>query len=66
LEDVPLVGDSLKDMEAALAVGARPILVLTGKGRQTAASFDADMAQRVAVVDDLAHAVRSILAGDRT
>jgi len=35
LSGVPVVGDSLRDLEAALAVGARPILVLTGKGRKT-------------------------------
>jgi D-glycero-D-manno-heptose 1,7-bisphosphate phosphatase len=37
LERVPAVGDKLSDMEAAAAVGARPILVLTGKGEQTRA-----------------------------
>ena len=35
LEDVPVVGDSLRDLQAAAAAGARPVLVLTGKGRQT-------------------------------
>jgi D-glycero-D-manno-heptose 1,7-bisphosphate phosphatase len=35
LEDVPAVGDSLRDLEAAAAVRARPILVLTGKGAKT-------------------------------
>jgi D-glycero-D-manno-heptose 1,7-bisphosphate phosphatase len=35
LAGVPSVGDSLRDMQAAAAVGARPILVLTGKGRKT-------------------------------
>ena len=35
LEGVPAVGDSLRDLEAAAAVKARPILVLTGKGRKT-------------------------------
>lgn len=35
LEGVPAVGDSLRDLQAAAAVGARPILVLTGKGRKT-------------------------------
>ncbi len=35
LAGVPLAGDSLRDMEAAAAVGARPMLVLTGKGRKT-------------------------------
>ena len=29
------VGDSLRDIQSAQAAGAKPILVLTGKGRQT-------------------------------
>jgi D-glycero-D-manno-heptose 1,7-bisphosphate phosphatase len=35
LADVPVIGDSLRDLQAASAAGARPILVLTGKGEQT-------------------------------
>jgi len=35
LDGVPMVGDSLRDLQAAAAAGARPVLVLTGKGRQT-------------------------------
>ena len=35
LEGVPMIGDSLRDVEAAAAVGAQPYLVLTGKGRKT-------------------------------
>jgi D-glycero-D-manno-heptose 1,7-bisphosphate phosphatase len=35
LEGVPVIGDSARDIEAALAVGARPILVLTGNGGKT-------------------------------
>jgi D-glycero-D-manno-heptose 1,7-bisphosphate phosphatase len=35
LKDTYYVGDSRKDLEAALAAGARPVLVLTGKGRKT-------------------------------
>jgi D-glycero-D-manno-heptose 1,7-bisphosphate phosphatase len=35
LNGVPMVGDSLRDLQAAAAVGARPCLVLTGKGRKT-------------------------------
>jgi len=35
LEGVPAIGDSLRDLQAARAAGARPILVLTGKGEQT-------------------------------
>jgi D-glycero-D-manno-heptose 1,7-bisphosphate phosphatase len=35
LADVPAIGDSLRDLQAASAAGARPVLVLTGKGKQT-------------------------------
>lgn len=35
LEGAPAIGDSLRDLQAASAAGARPILVLTGKGEQT-------------------------------
>jgi D-glycero-D-manno-heptose 1,7-bisphosphate phosphatase len=38
LVDVPVVGDSESDLTAAVAAGARPILVLTGKGRRTRAN----------------------------
>jgi D-glycero-D-manno-heptose 1,7-bisphosphate phosphatase len=35
LAGVPMVGDALRDLQAAAAAGARPVLVLTGKGRAT-------------------------------
>ncbi len=35
LSGVPAVGDSLRDLQAAAALGAQPMLVLTGKGRKT-------------------------------
>ncbi|MDD2701474.1 MAG: D-glycero-beta-D-manno-heptose 1,7-bisphosphate 7-phosphatase [Sideroxydans sp.] len=35
LADVPAVGDSLRDLEAAARLGATPYLVLTGKGNKT-------------------------------
>ena len=35
LEDTYMVGDAQRDLEAAAAAGARPVLVLTGKGRKT-------------------------------
>ena len=38
LAGVPMVGDSLRDVEAAAAVGAKPYLVLTGKGKATRAA----------------------------
>ena len=37
LGDTYMVGDSLKDVQAAVAAGARPVLVLTGKGAKTQA-----------------------------
>jgi D-glycero-D-manno-heptose 1,7-bisphosphate phosphatase len=30
-----MVGDALRDLEAAAAAGAKPVLVLTGKGKKT-------------------------------
>lgn len=35
LNDVTVIGDSLRDLQAAEAVGANPILVKTGKGLKT-------------------------------
>lgn len=36
LTGVPVIGDSLRDLQTAAAVGAQPMLVLTGKGGKTA------------------------------
>lgn len=38
LEGVPFVGDTRRDMEAARAAGATPVLVRTGKGTRTVAT----------------------------
>ncbi|MCF8191541.1 MAG: D-glycero-beta-D-manno-heptose 1,7-bisphosphate 7-phosphatase [Burkholderiales bacterium] len=35
LAGVPAVGDSIRDLQAASAAGALPVLVRTGKGRET-------------------------------
>lgn len=35
LTGVPTVGDSLRDLQAGVAVGCKPYLVLTGKGKKT-------------------------------
>ncbi|HJV92219.1 MAG TPA: D-glycero-beta-D-manno-heptose 1,7-bisphosphate 7-phosphatase, partial [Azonexus sp.] len=37
LTDVPAIGDSLRDLQAGVAAGCKPILVLTGKGEKTRA-----------------------------
>ena len=36
LTGVPVIGDSMRDLQVAVAVGAQPMLVLTGKGSITA------------------------------
>ena len=59
LKGVPCVGDSLKDMQAADAVGAQPILVLTGKGRKT--REEGGLPKRTLVFEDLAEASRHIV-----
>jgi len=61
LEGVPLVGDSLKDIEAARQMGCRPFLVRTGKGLQTLASCDQRELEGVKVVDSLKVAAEVIL-----
>ena len=60
LRGVPAVGDSLRDLQAALAVGARPILVKTGKGVRTLEG--GQMPEGTPVYEDLADAVQAILA----
>jgi len=52
LERVPAVGDGLRDLQAAAAVGAQPILVLTGKGAKTRAA--GGLPHGTAVYPDLA------------
>lgn len=52
LGDVFMVGDSRRDVEAAAAAGAKPVLVLTGKGRQT--SEEGGLPSGTAVFADLA------------
>lgn len=59
LINVPAVGDSLRDLQAAAAVGAAPVLVLTGKGEKTLASGGIPAGTRV--VADLMCAVNEVL-----
>ena len=59
LTGVPCIGDSLRDLQAAAAVGAQPILVLTGKGTKT--RRDGGLPAGTTVRADLAAAVKSII-----
>jgi D-glycero-D-manno-heptose 1,7-bisphosphate phosphatase len=60
LDGVPMIGDSLRDLEAAAAAGAKPYLVLTGKGRKTRA--DGGLPPGTEIFADLA-AAAARLAG---
>jgi D-glycero-D-manno-heptose 1,7-bisphosphate phosphatase len=60
LKGVPVVGDSLKDMQAADAVGAQPLLVLTGKGART--REEGGLPRKTQVFEDLAAAARHIIS----
>jgi len=51
LQGIWFVGDSSGDLQAALAVGAQPVLVKTGKGERTLAKGVAD---NTLIFDDLA------------
>jgi D-glycero-D-manno-heptose 1,7-bisphosphate phosphatase len=59
LHGVPVIGDSLRDLQAAVAVQARPILVRSGKGERTLAA--GGIPQAPPVFDDLAAAVDALL-----
>ena len=64
LTGAPVVGDSLRDLQAAQAVEATPILVRTGKGLRTLAKQDALAAiglSHSAIYDNLADYVDSLL-----
>jgi len=58
---IPFVGDSLRDIQAALAVGASPVLVLTGKGQMTI-NRQPNLRTSVPVRKDLAAAVDALLS----
>ena len=60
LQGVPVIGDSLRDLEAAEAAGATPILVLTGNGRSTREKLSGSLAN-IAVYENLEAAAANIL-----
>jgi len=62
LTGVPCVGDSVRDLQAAAAVEAQPILVLTGKGEKTLR--DGVFPANTIIFPDLAFVATALLAGD--
>jgi D-glycero-D-manno-heptose 1,7-bisphosphate phosphatase len=59
---IPCIGDSPRDLAAAQAVGAQPMLVLTGKGEKTLR--DGGFPKNTVIFPDLAFAVAALLAGE--
>ena len=57
---VPVIGDGLRDLLAAEAVGGQPMLVLTGKGEKTLR--EGGFPTNTAIFPDLAFAVSALLA----
>ena len=60
LSEAYAVGDSLRDLQAAATVGAKPLLVLTGKGETTQA--EGKLPAGTLTFPDLAAAVEHILS----
>ena len=59
LARVHAIGDTLRDVEAAVAAGARPMLVRTGKGTKTEA--EGNLPVGTTIYDNLAAAVDALL-----
>lgn len=62
LKQAPLIGDSLRDIQAAMAYGLEPVLVRTGNGSVTSRSKQ--LPSDLLVFEDLAEAVNHLLARD--
>lgn len=60
LAGVPCVGDSLRDLQAGVALGCAPYLVLTGKGAKT--RNDPALPAGTLIFDDLAAVVAELTA----
>lgn len=62
LEGVAFIGDSIRDLQAAVAAGAQPVLVRSGNGERAAAELPDELTD-TPVYDDLAAAASALLAG---
>jgi len=59
LNGVPAVGDSFRDIQAANQVGAKPYLVLTGKGKRTLKA--GHLPREIPVFENLISVVETLL-----
>lgn len=63
LHNLPVVGDSLRDLQAAAQVGAAPYLVRTGNGEQTLAK--SNLPPGTKIFDDLSNLVDRLLHAEQ-
>lgn len=63
LEDIPSVGDSLRDLQAAFLAGCTPILVLSGKGKKTLEN--GGLPPKTIIFDDLSAVADHLLEADQ-
>jgi D-glycero-D-manno-heptose 1,7-bisphosphate phosphatase len=64
LGQVPVIGDSLRDIESGLTMGCSPILVKTGKGAKTLANLiseNSPLLLQLPIFDSLAHVAECLL-----
>lgn len=67
LQGAMMVGDSLKDIQAARAKGCQPVLVRTGKGTQTetATLLWPKYGEGIVIFDDLAEFAKNLISSKR-
>lgn len=63
LADVPSVGDSLRDLQAAFLAGCTPILVMSGKGKKTLEN--GGLPPKTIIFDDLSAVADHLLETDQ-
>lgn len=63
-ELIPVVGDSFRDIQAARAAKAQPVLVRTGNGRRTEAERMTEL-RGVAIYDDLSGFASALIAAQQ-
>jgi len=64
LDGLPVIGDSLRDLQAALTVKAQPYLVRTGKGKTTETMLEPSGLANVPVFNNLSAVVDHLLVSE--
>lgn len=63
LDDAIFIGDSITDIQAGIAAGVRPMLVLTGLGMEQFRNHSHEVSAPFRITMNLKHAVATILKG---